>query len=234
MVATTTAASDQPAPRRRFPLWVHILVWTVRLALLFLLIQVARNPWPFLRSRLFPATLLWTAFWTYWGIAARTAAPTKRSESGASTWFHQIAITTAFALLFAPVPGLTGWFLPQRISFLVPAGAIIEAAFALLGVWARRHLGRNWSSAVRIGVDHELVRSGPYRYLRHPIYTALLGMFLGTAISSSQYHALVGLALLVLAYLRKISLEEQILQKTFGAEYEDYRRKSWALVPFLF
>ena len=48
---------------------------------------------------------------------------------------------------------------------------------------------------VRIAVDHQLVRSGPYRMLRHPIYTAMLGMFLGTAIAVSQYHALIGLAL---------------------------------------
>ena len=104
----------------------------------------------------------------------------------------------------------------------------------LLAIWARSHLGRNWSGEVRIGVDHELVRTGPYRLLRHPIYTSMLGMFLGTAISSSQYHALLGLGILLLAYLRKTRLEEQILQQTFGTEYEAYRRQTWALVPLLF
>jgi len=62
-------------------------------------------------------------------------------------------------------------------------------------------------------VDHELVRTGPYRLLRHPIYTAMLGMFLGTAIASSQFHALLGLAILVVAYLRKTRLEDQILPR---------------------
>ena len=143
-------------------------------------------------------------------------------------------LTAALLLLFIPVPGLTGWFLPQRLYFLVAVGAISQAAFIFLAVWARRRLGRNWSGAVRIGVDHELIRTGPYRFLRHPIYTAMLGMFLGTAISSSQYHALLGLAILVLAYLRKTRLEEQILQETFGAEYDAYRRDTWALVPLLF
>jgi protein-S-isoprenylcysteine O-methyltransferase Ste14 len=213
---------------------VRILVWVVRLVLVLLIIKVARNPWPLLRSRVFPALLLWIGFTVYWAIAARNSAPTKSSESGASTWFHQAVLTSALALLFAPVPGLTGWFLPQRLHFLVAVGAIVQAAFILLAVWARRHLGRNWSGAVRIGVDHELVRTGPYRFLRHPIYTAMLGMFLGTAIASSQYHALLGLAILVLAYLRKTSLEEDILQQTFGTEYDAYRRDTWALVPFLF
>jgi protein-S-isoprenylcysteine O-methyltransferase Ste14 len=78
-----------------------------------------------------------------------------------------------------------------------------------------------------------LIRTGPYRFLRHPIYTAMLGMFLGTAISSSQYHALLGLAMM-LAYVRKTRREEDILQQTFGAAYDDYRRDTWGLVPFLF
>jgi protein-S-isoprenylcysteine O-methyltransferase Ste14 len=133
-----------------------------------------------------------------------------------------------------PVPGLTGWFLQWRLHFLVAAGAIVQAGFLLLAVWARRHLGRNWSAEVRIAVDHQLVRTGPYRLLRHPIYTAMLGMFLGTAIASSQYHALIGLEILVVAYLRKTRLEEQILRQTFGADYDVYCRGTWALVPLLF
>jgi protein-S-isoprenylcysteine O-methyltransferase Ste14 len=143
-------------------------------------------------------------------------------------------LTLALVLLLWPAPGPTGWFLPQRLHFLVAVGAIIQAAFIFLAVSARRHLGRNWSAAVRIGVDHELIRTGPYRFLRHPIYTAMLGMFLGTAISSGQYHALLGLTILVLAYLRKTRLEEHILHQTFGAEYDAYQRDTWALVPFLF
>jgi protein-S-isoprenylcysteine O-methyltransferase Ste14 len=106
--------------------------------------------------------------------------------------------------------------------------------FLLLAVWARRHLGRNWSAEVRIAVDHELVRTGPYRLLRHPIYTAMLGMFLGTAIASSQFHALLGLAALVVAYLRKTRLEDHILAQAFGADYNAYHRHTWALVPLLF
>jgi protein-S-isoprenylcysteine O-methyltransferase Ste14 len=132
------------------------------------------------------------------------------------------------------VPGLTGCFLPCRLHFFVAVGAIVQAGFILLAVWARRHLGRNWSAEVRIAVDHQLVRTGPYRLLRHPIYTAMLGMFLGTAIAASQYHALLGLAILLVAYLRKTRLEEHILRQTFVADYDAYCRGTWALVPLLF
>ena len=234
MVTTTTPIPDQPAPRRKLTPWQRVLAWVVRLALLYVLYRVVRNPWPLLHSRVFPALLLWIGFSVYWGIAAKNRAPDKSSESKKSTAFHQIVLNAALLLLLIPVPGLKGWFLPERLHYLVAAGAIIQAAFILLAIWARRHLGRNWSGAVRIGVDHELVRTGPYRLLRHPIYTAMLGMSLGTAISSSQYHALLGLGILLFAYLRKTRIEEQILGQTFGAEYEAYRRESWALVPLVF
>jgi protein-S-isoprenylcysteine O-methyltransferase Ste14 len=185
-------------------------------------------------NRITPALILWVMFSIYWTVASKNSAENKSSESKASTAFHQIMLNVALLLLFIPVPGLKGWFLPQRFHFLVVVGVIIQAAFFLLAAWARRHLGRNWSAEVRIGEGHELVRTGPYRMLRHPIYTAMLGMFLGTAIASSQYHALVGVAILVLAYLRKTRLEENILRETFGAEWDAYRRKTWALVPLLF
>ena len=187
-----------------------------------------------LDKRLIPALVLWVIFGLYWGTAGLNSAPTKNSESRVSTYFHQFILVAAFLLLIFPVPGLTGRFLPWRSHFLVAAGAIVEAGFLLLAIWARRHLGRNWSAEVRIAVDHQLVRTGPYRLLRHPIYTAMLGMFMGTAIASSQYHALIGLAILAVAYLRKTRLEEQILYQTFGLDYDAYCRDSWALVPLLF
>ena len=185
-------------------------------------------------SRVFPALVLWIVFSVYWSIASLKSAPTERSETRASTAFHQIVLLAAMVLLFWGPPGLNGWFLPKRFHFVVAAGAIVQTGFLLLAVWARRHLGRNWSAEVRIAVGHELVRTGPYRFVRHPIYTAMLGMFLGTAIASSQVHALVGLAMLLLAYVRKTRLEEAILLKTFGAGYDAYRRDTWALLPPIF
>jgi protein-S-isoprenylcysteine O-methyltransferase Ste14 len=185
-------------------------------------------------NRVSPSLLLWFLFSSYWTFASRNSAPTESSESWISTYFHQFLLGTSLALLFLPVPGLTGWFLPQRFHFLVAVGAIVQAGFLLLAVWSRLHLGRNWSAEVRIGEGHELVRTGPYRLLRHPIYTAMLGMFLGTAIASSQYHAFLGLAILAAAYLRKTRLEEQILLRAFGNEYDVYRRRTWALIPLLF
>jgi len=90
------------------------------------------------------------------------------------------------------------------------------------------------SAEVRIAVDHQLVRTGPYRTIRHPIYTAILGMFVGTAVASGEIHSVVALIIMAALYVRKTRLEEQILGKTFGTEYDNYRRDSWALVPLVF
>jgi protein-S-isoprenylcysteine O-methyltransferase Ste14 len=181
-----------------------------------------------------PCLLLFLAFSIYWAIAARNSAPTKNAEAVSSTVVHQSLLAVALVLVFYPVPGLTGWFIPEQFQAAVPIGVGIEAASIALAVWARRHLGRNWAAEVRIGEGHELVRSGPYRRLRHPIYTAMLGMFVGSAIASSQYHALLGVALLFVAYIRKTRLEEDILAQTFPADYASYRRGTWRLVPPLY
>lgn len=173
---------------------------------------------------------LWMLFSVYWSIAAKDSAPTKTSESTWSRQLHLIAVNVALLLLVLPVPGLTRRFLPASY-LLVAAGLIVQAAFILLAVWARRHLGTNWSGEVRIAAEHKLVRSGPYRFIRHPIYTAVLGMYCGTALVSGEIHAPIALAIVTVAYWRKIRLEERALREAFGADHEAYRRESWAWIP---
>ncbi|HET9401592.1 MAG TPA: isoprenylcysteine carboxylmethyltransferase family protein [Candidatus Acidoferrales bacterium] len=236
MASNTAAVPDTPA-RRRLPVWARIVVWLVRLGLLALIYFAVKLHWfsmATLRARIFPAVVLFIGFSIYWGIAARNRAPTKSSESRGSTIFHQVWTNCAYVVLFWPIPGLRGWFEPPQIYGLVLAGLAIEAASIGLAIWARRHLGRNWSAAVRIGEGHELVRTGPYRFLRHPIYTGVLGMVLGIALVSGQYHALIALGMLIIAYIRKTRLEDNILRDTFGSTYDDYRRHTWGLVPLIY
>jgi len=176
---------------------------------------------------------LWIAFIAYWSVAAKNSGAAKRSESKRSRSVHELLLNGGLLLLFVPVWGLAGYFLPHARSVAL-AGLGVQAAFFLLALWSRRHLGRNWSTKVRIAEDHKLIRSGPYRFVRHPIYTALLGMALGTTIVSGQYHSLLGLLIIAIAYWRKIRIEEAALREAFAAEYDEYRRKSWALVPLIF
>lgn len=180
--------------------------------------------------RLKPGIALYVMFSLYWSFAARDQAPTLRSEARWSTLLHQSLVTAAFALIVFPVPGLFQRILPDWRGLTIGGWALVGAG-ALFAIWARRHLGGNWSREVRIAVDHKLVRTGPYRFVRHPIYTGALAMYVGLALSSGRINALLGLALVLLAYWRKTTMEENLLAREFGAAFDQYRRNSWAILP---
>lgn len=184
--------------------------------------------WPILAS-----LALWCLLSIYWKIAARSSTPAAVSEANPSRGLHVLLTSAAQILVLLPVPVLRQRYLPTSV-FVVASGLALEVLGLLLAVWARRLLGRNWSGRITLKVEHELVRSGPYRVVRHPIYTGLLAMYAGAAIVSGELHALIGLALAVGAYLRKIRLEEANLLKGFGANYRAYRGETWALFPGLF
>jgi protein-S-isoprenylcysteine O-methyltransferase Ste14 len=174
----------------------------------------------------------WVAFSLYWEIAAKKAAPAKTSESKGSRAVHVFLANAALLLEIVPVRGL-GRFVPAS-PLIMTAGLAVEGFGLFLTIWARRHLGRNWSGEITIKVDHQLIRSGPYKLLRHPIYTGLLAMYAGIAIVTGEWLAIVGFAMAAFAYWRKIRLEEANLKVAFGGDYDAYRRETWALVPGLF
>jgi protein-S-isoprenylcysteine O-methyltransferase Ste14 len=165
----------------------------------------------------------WIGYSAYWSAAARNPAAAKTSESTESRRVHELLANGGALLLFIPVPGLRQAFLPASLVWVLAGLATQALAFAL-AIWSRRHLGRNWSGRIEIKTDHELVRTGPYRLLRHPIYTAILGMCVGTALVDGQVHALLGVAMVVLAYWRKIRMEEAKLREAFKTQNDDYRR----------
>jgi protein-S-isoprenylcysteine O-methyltransferase Ste14 len=183
--------------------------------------------------RALPSILLWVAFSLYWSYAARNSGATSKGESTGSTATHQILLNVALLTLILPIPGLMQQLLPATPALEI-TGVAIQLGFIGFAAWARVHLGRNWAAEVRIAEGHELVKSGPYRWVRHPIYTAMLGMFVATFIATGQLHSLLATILMAVLYQRKIRLEENILRETFGPAFDDYRRETWALVPLLF
>lgn len=199
----------------------------VAIGVLVVWARPALSNWP-----MWVSAALWIGFVAYWSAAARHAAPTSASEAPASRRLHERLLNLALLLLFVPVPGLRAQLLPNSL-LVVSIGLLIQTSFIALAIWARRHLGRNWSAAITTKVDHELVRSGPYAVVRHPIYTAMLGMFVGTAIVSGTPHALLAVALIAAVYIRKIRIEERHLQAIFGAQYKAYCDRTSALIPRL-
>jgi protein-S-isoprenylcysteine O-methyltransferase Ste14 len=181
---------------------------------------------------LLAAVMGWAVFGVYWEKAAGGAAPAKSAESRGSRSLHVWLVNVALLLEILPICGF-GRMLPLS-SWVMATGLAIEAAGLWMAVWARRHLGRNWSGEISVKVDHQLIRSGPYRWLRHPIYTGLLLMYLGVAVVTGEWLAAAGFATAVVAYWRKLRIEEATLDAAFGPDYGEYRRTTWALVPGLF
>jgi protein-S-isoprenylcysteine O-methyltransferase Ste14 len=190
--------------------------------------KLSPSYWP-----LWVTTGVWAVFSIFWESAAQAAPPAAISEAPGSRKLHLFLVNSALFLILAPIPGLRQQYLPAS-AIVTAAGLTIQLAGLLLAVWARCHLGRYWSGEIAIKLDHALVRSGPYALVRHPIYTALLAMYAGSAVVSGEWHAFVGLTLAVLAYARKVRLEEASLVKSFGAAYREYRSATWAVLPWLF
>lgn len=187
-----------------------------------------------------PIPALWSAWMVYWLIAASDTKQAARRESLTSRATHVIPLFVAAFLLAAASrhapPDWAAWLFQQIIP-RSPAGYWIGVAVLAMGlgfsVWARLELGRNWSSTVTVKQDHELIRTGPYRFVRHPIYTGILFGFVGTAIALGQVRGLISVALVLFAFLRKLRLEERWMAETFGERYAEYRRAVKALIPFI-
>ena len=181
--------------------------------------------------------LLWIAFLVYWRLSAAGVKPAARRESAWSRTSYIIPIVLASILLsIPPIPGggfLFSPFLPQRTDGYWP-GVMLIAAGLGFSVWARQHLGRNWSGTVQVKQDHQLICTGPYRFVRHPIYTGILVAFLGNAIVVCQWCGILAVFIAFGSFWRKLTIEERFMRETFGSAYEEYRARTAALIPYLF
>ena len=178
---------------------------------------------------------VWAAWTLYWLIAAIGTKRTERREPFTSRLIYMLALLVGGLLIawqhspWERVLDLPLWprsALPYCIGLVVLIGGL---AFS---VWARVHLGRNWSGNVTVKEGHELIRTGPYAHVRHPIYTGILTGVLGTAICSGTLRAVLGLVIIAAALIVKLRAEERFMRETFPRQYEKYGEEVPALVPF--
>jgi len=177
----------------------------------------------------------WVLFLFYWFVMAFRVKRTVKRQSLAGRARHILLGVVAFLLLFdnriawgvlaAPlVPAAWAWAV---------AGAALTWAGVGLAIWARTILGSNWSGLVTLKQNHTLIRSGPYSVVRHPIYSGLLLAGLGTALALGEARGFLAVAVVFLLWLEKSRTEERFMIEQFGREYEEYRQRTWALVPFV-
>lgn len=170
--------------------------------------------------------LAWIPFWIYWLVSATRA---KESRPG-RRWTPIGGLTAVAVLLIVRV--LRAGSLAVHSPVLAVIGAVTFAAGITLAIWARVHLGRNWGMPMTERVAPELVTSGPYRYIRHPIYTGLLLGVCGTALATNLIGLLIALALTGLFYYAA-RVEEQNMTAAFPAAYPAYQASTKMLIPFV-
>jgi protein-S-isoprenylcysteine O-methyltransferase Ste14 len=182
-----------------------------------------------------PFAVLWLAWLAYWMVAAANVKAVRRREAFATRFGHVALSVLAAALLAFPdrrLPWLDQRFLPPTI-IAYWLGLLMLAVGIAFAVWARLYLGRNWSGTVTVKQNHELIRSGPYRLVRHPIYTGLLLAILGTAVAFGEWRGLLAFALLTGSLSLKLRIEERFMSESFPKEYARYRAEVPALIPHI-
>jgi protein-S-isoprenylcysteine O-methyltransferase Ste14 len=179
----------------------------------------------------------WLVFAVYWGWSARRVKGARRSEPLGPRLFKYWLPLAVAVWLIQPLRDYPPAFLHLRVvpdsASLLVLGMLLTWLGVAFAIWARVVLGRNWSSEVQVKHDHELVVRGPYRWVRHPIYTGLLLAILGSALALGELRGVIALAIVAVSFWFKLRLEERWMGEQFGSAYRDYRRRTKALVPGL-
>jgi protein-S-isoprenylcysteine O-methyltransferase Ste14 len=176
---------------------------------------------------------LWTLFGLYWIVSAFKLKKTKRRESWSQRFRYVLPLLAAFCLLSRPEAHY-GWLGARFVPASDSAGWVgvaLTAAGVAIAIWARWHLGANWSGVVTLKEGHELIRTGPYRTIRHPIYTGILLALLGTAVAVGEVRGLLALAIAWLSFYIKARREESFLTQEFGPGFAEHRRHTGMFLP---
>ena len=177
----------------------------------------------------------WIIFLAVWLLAAISTKRSVYRESRAQRLRYSILLIAAYFLLIRghrlPYP-LSARVIPH-MEVIAWAGAGLCVAGLGFCIWARVTLGRNWSGAVTLKEEHELIERGPYRLVRHPIYTGLIAMFLATVIVLGHAGGIAGLVLVFISFWIKLSDEERVMLKQFPDQYAAYQQTVKRIIPFV-
>lgn len=183
---------------------------------------------------------IWVVWIIYWGVAAAKNKAIARKEDARSRLSYGLPFFAGVILMLHPRilhdfgNGVLARFMwpPSALGYAL--AIVLVIAGLGFSVWARVHLAGNWSATVTVKEGHELVRSGPYKYVRHPIYTGILIAILGSVVLIGRWNALIGFALVAASFVIKLRIEERFMAEQFGDAYQLYKKEVAALVPGLF
>jgi len=171
------------------------------------------------------ARRVWGVFWVYWLASALGVKEGRRAGRVRPPGLVAI-LGIVVVRIFTPST-LAIHSVPLRV-----AGVIMFAEGLMLAIWARIYLGRNWGMPMTEKREPELVTSGPYRFVRHPIYSGILLGFAGTALATNIYWLIVfGVCSVYFIYSARV--EEGIMTSSFPSAYPSYRTRTKMLIPFV-
>jgi protein-S-isoprenylcysteine O-methyltransferase Ste14 len=179
--------------------------------------------------------IIWIVWLTSWVAASFWSDRARKRAATLETWGYR-APMIAGGILLVPLAGL---LLGEKPIWEVNyTGMYALAALMLAGLmltwWARIYLGPMWSSVIARKEDHKIIDTGPYAFVRHPIYSGLIIALVATAAAEGRLTALIGAALIILGVWLKARTEERFLLTELGPEsYDAYRRRVPMLIPFL-
>jgi len=179
------------------------------------------------------AAWLWNALLIVWVLLWFGMKQAKKSETPVERLQHVIPVVLAFWLLFGDSGKLLNFRLLPQTMLVLWSGVLLTALGVGISIWARLSLGANWSGMVTLKQNHELIRKGLYRWIRHPIYTGILLGFIGTALIRSHARGWLGFAILLLSFYFKARREENFLKQEFGEGFEEHLRQTGMFLPKL-
>ena len=177
----------------------------------------------------------WYVFAAYWLVTWLRVKRTKMMESLAQRLLTIVPMGLAFELLFSrslAVGPLRLRFVPA-VDWIGWSGIALTSLGVAIAIWARYCIGQYWSSRVMLKEGHRLIRSGPYEFVRHPIYTGMLLAAMGTALVIGEWRGVLGVIVMLVAHSFKALREEALLTTELGEEYASYRRSTGFLFPYL-
>ena len=175
----------------------------------------------------------WIILAVYWLISAFRVRPTQKAEPVVSRLAVLVAVLVGFEMLigrWVPSRILGKRFVPNvaEIRYL---GIVLTWVGVGFAIWARYHLGEYWSARITIKVDHKLIESGPYTYVRHPIYSGILLGVIGSALIVGQWRSVAAFFLVLIVFVLKARREESMLTGELGDTYQDYKNRTGMLIP---
>jgi protein-S-isoprenylcysteine O-methyltransferase Ste14 len=180
-------------------------------------------------------SLPWMIFLAYWIVASFRVNRMEREEPRGEKLLRLFLAVAGWYLLSVNDPrfGVLNRRFVRFHFWVFILGAVLTWAGVAFAIWARYHIGRFWSASVALKTGHELIRSGPYSRIRHPIYTGILLALAGTTLAVGRYRGGLAFAIILASLIRKSKQEEALLAEQFGPAFEEHRRHTGFLLPRL-